>query len=562
MLSISNCIQLEESNCKNCYKCVRYCPVKSIKVVDGHAEIIPNECILCGRCYVNCPQNAKKLRNDVGIARDLIENGKDVYASIAPSYIANYSGINFTIIKDALLKLGFKDVEETAVGATVVKKEYENMIREKSQSIIISSCCHSVNTLIQKRYPDTLKYLAKVISPMQAHGQMIKEKHDGSGVVFIGPCISKKDEVDKYSGYIDCALTFDELGDWMDEKNIEFDYSLADVSNGGRARWFPTKGGIIESMDTQDDFLYFSVDGVEDCINALEDIQSGNIENCFVEMSACDNSCIGGPVMMHDQVFRVSSYLNISKTAGKNDFEIGEVDGDMSKTFDAEYSRRIMPGNAAIEDVLHKIGKFTKEQELNCGSCGYPTCREKAIAVLNGKADLNMCLPYLKDKAESFSDTIISNTPNGIMVLNDKLEIQQINESAKKIMNIKASTDLTGEPVVRVLNPTDYFMVMSGENKRLEPKRKFLAEYQKYVDETIVYDKEYRIIISIMKDITREELSREKKAKQKMNAIGITDKVVEKQMRVAQEIASLLGETTAETKIALTRLKETLNTDE
>lgn len=200
--------------------------------------------------------------------------------------------------------------------------------------------------------------------------------------------------------------------------------------------------------------------------------------------------------------------------------------------------------------------------ELNCGSCGYPTCREKAVAVLNGKADMNMCLPFLKEKAESFSDTIINNTPNGIVVLNDSLEIQQINKSALEIMNIKNANDIMGEPVVRILNPTDYMMAMTDSKNDSEPKRKYLSEYKKYVDETIIYDPEYNIIMSIMKDVTEEEIMREKKAEQSMSAIEITDKVVEKQMRVAQEIASLLGETTAETKIALTKLKETLNKDE
>lgn len=208
------------------------------------------------------------------------------------------------------------------------------------------------------------------------------------------------------------------------------------------------------------------------------------------------------------------------------------------------------------------MGKRTKEQELNCGSCGYPTCREKAVAVLNGKADMNMCLPFLKEKAESFSDTIINNTPNGIVVLNDSLEIQQINKSALEIMNIKNANDIMGEPVVRILNPTDYMMAMTDSKNDSEPKRKYLSEYKKYVDETIIYDPEYNIIMSIMKDVTEEEIMREKKAEQSMSAIEITDKVVEKQMRVAQEIASLLGETTAETKIALTKLKETLNKDE
>lgn len=554
---MANCIQLEKSNCKNCYKCVRYCPMKSIKVVDGHAEIIPNECILCGKCYVNCPQNAKRLRDDTPGVKALFGDGAEVYASVAPSYIANYDGINFSIIKDALLRLGFKDAQETAIGATVVKREYERMIKERKQSVIISSCCHSVNTLIQKRYPEALKYLADVLSPMQAHGKLIKDAHEGAKVVFIGPCISKKDEVDKYPEYIDFALTFDELSDWMAESGVTFDYSIADESVGGRARWFPTRGGIIESMDLDEDFSYFSVDGVSDCMNALEDIQNGNIENCFVEMSACDSSCIGGPIMQHDKVFHVSSCLTIGKTAGKQDFDIIQPSEGLKKTFDIEFIRRNMPGSAAIKEILHRMGKKTKEQELNCGSCGYPTCRDKAIAVLNGKADMTMCLPYLKEKAESFSDTIINNTPNGIIVLNDSLELQQINKAAQKILGISA--DLTGEPVVRILNPTDYMLAMT--NGSSEPKRKYLAEYDKYVDETIIYDPEYHIIMSIMKDVTEEERVREKKDRQSLNAIEITDKVVEKQMRVVQEIASLLGETTAETKIALTKLKETM-TDE
>ena len=559
----SNCIQLQEANCKNCYKCVRYCPMKSIKVVDGHAEIIPAECILCGRCYVNCPQNAKRLRDDTAPAKQLIGEGAEVYASVAPSYIANYKGINMEIMRDALKKLGFKDAGETAVGATVVKREYERLIRERSSSVVISSCCHSVNTLIQKHYPDVLPYLAHVLSPMQAHGQILREEHPGCHVVFIGPCISKKDEVDRYGEYIDCALTFEELNSWMDEAGVEFDYSVKNAEDGGRTRLFPTRGGIIDSMDLDDSFSYFSVDGIENCMNALEDIRDGNIENCFVEMSACNSSCIGGPVMMHDKVFHVSSCLTIGKTAGKKDFPIEQPESPrLKKNFDAEYIRRNMPGSAAVKEILHQMGKNTPEQELNCGSCGYPTCREKAVAVLNGKADMNMCLPFLKEKAESFSDTIINNTPNGIIVLNKELEIQQINKAAQRIMNIKNASDVMGEPVVRILNPTDYMLAMTDVQKSPEPNRKYQSEYKKYVEETIIYDPEYSIIMSIMKDVTDEEVMREKKAEQSLSAAELTDRVVEKQMRVVQEIASLLGETTAETKIALTKLKETLSQDE
>lgn len=204
------------------------------------------------------------------------------------------------------------------------------------------------------------------------------------------------------------------------------------------------------------------------------------------------------------------------------------------------------------------MGKTKPEDELNCGSCGYNTCREKAVAVYFGKASITMCLPYLIQKAESFSDTIIKNTPNGIMVLDEDLNIQQINASARKIMNISRAQDVIGEPVVRILDPLPYMQVLNtGLNIR--NKRVYLSEYDRYVDETVTYDRSSNILISIMRDVTREEQEKEQKEKMSRNTVEIADKVIEKQMRVVQEIASLLGETTAETKIALTKLKESLS---
>jgi uncharacterized Fe-S cluster-containing protein len=213
---------------------------------------------------------------------------------------------------------------------------------------------------------------------------------------------------------------------------------------------------------------------------------------------------------------------------------------------------RQLPTEEEIKAILQKIGKTKPEDELNCGSCGYDTCREKAIAVYFGEADLNMCLPYLKEKAESFSDTIINNTPNGIIVLNELLEVQQINAAACRIMNIRRASDVLGEQVVRIMDPRSFLEAME-EGKNIQGKRVYLSEYKKYVEETVLYDPSYHIIMGIMRDITDEESAHEQKEEISRQTIDITDKVVEKQMRIVQEIASLLGETTAETKIALTR---------
>ena len=231
---------------------------------------------------------------------------------------------------------------------------------------------------------------------------------------------------------------------------------------------------------------------------------------------------------------------------------------EIHKSFDPIELRNTPPGEDEIREILKKMGKTRPEDELNCGSCGYDTCREKAIAIYHGKAEISMCLPYLKEKAESFSDCIVNNTPNGLIVVNDALEVQQINAAARKIMNIRYQSDVLGEQVVRILDPQPFIKVL--ETKRsLRDKRTYLAEYGKYVEQTIVYDTVYQMLVCIMRDVTDEESEREKKESISRQTVEIADKVVDKQMRIVQEIASLLGETAAETKIALTKLKESIS---
>ena len=260
VIVMNNYLQLKKSNCKNCYKCIRNCPVKSIKFSDGQANIVKDECILCGMCFIVCPQNAKQIRNDVDQVKDAIKSGRKVYASIAPSFVANYDGVNIKSMENLLKKLGFEAAEETAIGATIVKREYENMVKENKQDVIISSCCHSVNTLIQKYHPEVLPYLADVLSPMQAHCSKIKAEHPDAYTVFIGPCISKKEEADQYPEIVDCALTFEELSNWIENENLSFETTQEDIIKG-RARLFPTTGGIIRSMLCDDsDYDYVAID--------------------------------------------------------------------------------------------------------------------------------------------------------------------------------------------------------------------------------------------------------------------------------------------------------------
>ena len=556
---MSDCLTLKKSNCKNCYKCSRHCPVKSIRFSGNPAHIIGNECILCGQCFVVCPQNAKEIVNETEKAKVLIQSGDPVYVSLAPSFIANYNGVGIGAMRKALQALGFCDVEETAIGATIVKREYERILAQEERDIVISSCCHSINLLIQKYFPKELEYLADVLSPMQAHCRDIKKRHPEAKTVFIGPCVAKKDEAAYYGDIVDAVLTFEELTEWLKDARITLEFE-PDRCEESRARFFPTTGGILKTM-AQDapGYTYMALDGTENCIAALRDIENGNIHHCFIEMSACIGSCVGGPVMEKYHRSPVKDYLAVAEFAGDKDFAVSQPDViEIKKNFEPIPRRGQMPSDAEIKDILRQMGKTRPEDELNCGSCGYNTCREKAIAIYQGKAEISMCLPYLKDKAESFSDSIVNNTPNGLIVLNENLEVQQINAAARRIMNIRSASDILGDQVVRILDPKIFLDVL--ESKRsVRDCRTYLAEYQKYVEQTVVYDKDYHLLICIMRDVSDEENERAKKETIRQQTVEIADKVVDKQMRIVQDIASLLGETAAETKIALTKLKETIS---
>ena len=552
-----NCLTLKKSNCKNCYKCIRHCPVKSIRFSGNQAHIINNECILCGQCFVVCPQNAKEIVDETEKVKVLLQSGDPVYVSLAPSFVANYPGVGIEAMTRALKKLGFAGVEETAIGATMVKTEYERMLREEARDVIITSCCHSINLLIQKYFPDALEYLADVVSPMQAHCLDLKKRYPNCKTVFIGPCVAKKDEAEYYAGIVDAVLTFEELSKWLKKEEIPLE-KIMDANEYSRTRFFPTTGGVLKTMERLPDFTYMALDGVENCIEALKEVVAGKVHKCVLEMSACVGSCLGGPIMEKYTNARIQEYMAVKAYAGDKDFIVDQPDPlEMKKGFSSIAPEAIVPTEAEINSVLRQMGKFRPEQELNCGSCGYNTCREKAIAICQGKAEISMCLPYLKDKAESFSDTIVENTPNGLIVLNEKLEVQQFNGAARRLMNIRSASDVMGAHVARILDP-EVFVSVLNTRRNILSSRTYLAEYKRYVDFSVMYDFDSRLLIGIMRDVTEEEMAREKKEDISQKTIEVADRVVEKQMRIVQEIASLLGETAAETKIALTKLKESI----
>ena len=551
-------LNLNKNNCTDCYKCIRDCSVKAITFAKDTAEIVHNDCILCGRCYVTCPQKAKQVRNDVHVVKAAIAAGRRVVCSLAPSFIANFRIRSLGVIEAALKKLGFAEVQETAIGAQLVSEEYARIMEEGKLHVLISSCCPSINMLIRKYYPTMLPYLAKVLTPMEAHCKLIKQQQPDAFTVFIGPCIAKKKESDE-SSFVDAALTFDELADWFAAEGIVLPYEHVDpASEGALARLYPATGGVLKATAKVQGYRRIAIDGIDNCRAVFTEIENDEFGKVFIEMSACEGSCVNGPCIRDHAERRLKGAMRVDTFAGSGEtpYQV-ENKPEISATYAFDGGHRMQFGGEAIQDMLYKMGKTSPEKELNCGSCGYPTCRDKAIAILEGKAKIEMCLPFLKEKAESFSDTIIHNTPTAIIVMDEDLVVQQINPSAIKMFKLRSSKDILHQHVEHILNPVDYQMIVNAA-LHTQSRKHYLADYDIYVDETILYDRQYHVIITLIRDVSEQEKLRVQGSELKQQTVEITDKVIEKQMRIVQEIASLLGETTAETQIALTKLKDAM----
>lgn len=556
-------LQFKKINCKNCYKCVRYCPVKAIKIQNHCAQIIEDECILCGNCTIVCPQGAKEDISDIPMLAEKLHAGKTVIASIAPSFAA-YFNLTYLELKDALIKLNFKDAYETAEGAYLVKTEYEKLICDNPENTYISSCCSSVNTYIRKYHPEAIPYLAPVLTPMQAHAKLLKERFPETIVVFIGPCISKKAERLETASEVDFVITFDELKDYFSESGITLLHNeevLIDPKY--LSRMFPVSGGILETLKKEKEHRYIAIDGFDRCAEAINDVCTGNLKNCFIEMSMCQGSCIGGPSFQKSNYSQLTSALRINDTFSvkkqTEDFNI-KTDIILNAAFINQSVVHVTPTEVQITGILHKMGKNAIGDELNCGMCGYSSCREKAIAVYMGKAEINMCLPFMKERAESFSEKIINVTPNAILTVDIDLRVQQINQSACRIFGLSPE-DIVNQPVSRIMDEFDFVNMITTETAQ-STKYNFLVDYKVYVEQTFLYNKSNSIVICIMKDITQERQKKNQLMQVKMQAAAMADDIADKQLRVVHEIAALLGETAAETKIAIHDLKETILLDD
>jgi len=550
-------ITVNRVNCKDCYKCVRFCPVKAIRVVDGHAEVVDTRCLGDGNCLAICPQHAKQARSDIEAVKALLASSRPVMASVAPA-AAGVFGIMLPRLLGALKALGFARVEETARTAEAVARASAAL--SPAHGPVISTACPAIVSLIRKYYPQYAGLLAPVASPMSAHARLLHEEYgEEIAVVFIGPCIAKKGEVTESEG-IDAALTFDELSDWLAEEGVMLpQVPIAEFDNPpvGVARLFPLPNGMLRTADLPSDQLVtevLTVSGLPDVMTLLGELPSLRGVH-LIEALACPGGCLLGPgASQGPPLWQRRAQL----LAQQHHDGHGAAPAALATSYPACPLALPQPTEEEIAAILRRTGKHDPADEHNCGACGYDTCREKAVAVFQGMAEAEMCIPYMRSRAESFANVVLRSTPNGIIVVDNALRVLDANPAFERLFSCRL-TEIIGRAVSHLIDDRAYTRVLRTGKPYINQEATYGALV---VREMVLPVAGEGIVIGVYIDVTEEVAHRQKTQHVKQETLGKARQVIEKQMRVAQEIAGLLGETTAETKVLLTRLIQLYDEEE
>ena len=570
---MQNPIYTEITSCRDCYKCVRSCPVKAIQIKDGHAMIIKDRCIYCGRCVHVCPNSAKKVREDADRVKLAISSGRRVICSLAPSYASEFPGQGRELLT-ALKKLGFSAVSETAIGAALVTQALDIYASEHDGNApFIGTACPAVVELVKKYYPDDVEKLAPVPSPLQTHSAYLRHIYNEDLViVFIGPCIAKKMEADMTPGFPDLALTFNELRAWLDVEGIDRSAIEAEDADfiparAGTSTIYPIEGGQIASSKLWGDRAFGSgalaFSGIDQVMSALQD---GSCGLPFLELLACDGGCVNGPATR-------DSVSMASRKKAATDHTIRRLDEPALFTGDEEFARLLLekgysilhteaPGNEGgfrkkhteddIRRALVDLGKLTKADELNCGGCGYNTCREMAIAYLDGMAEIEMCVTKMRKEAESKVDVLLRTIPTGVVIVDSDLQIADCNKLFLELFG-DMEDGFVDQSILQMVKglPLERFVPFADKFRDqfylTHPGQYRVHFKDKYLRVTFFLVETKRLLGALFEDITTPTIRRETVVKK-------AEDVIQKSLETVQQIASLLGENAAETEIMLNSL--------
>lgn len=562
MPSQSAVVFTNKARCRDCYRCLRACPVKAIRMKDGQAYVVEDRCIACGTCVRECPQGAKTIRVDVEKVRDLLAAGGAVAASVAPSFAASFTSAQRKRLPSALRKLGFTFIAETAVGAFHVARKTAQLAGETSEPTICTACPAVVN-LVQRYMPQLTDSLARVASPMVAHARSLKKRLGaGSRVVFIGPCAAKKLEAQQVANpAVDCVLTFEELKDWLQKEHIdllELEESSFDETPGPDSRYFPLSGGLAKTAQLATDLLddqTMSVHGAHDVMQALETIAI-DPKRMLIDPLFCPQGCINGPAIACETTTfqRRSALLEYVRTRNLGKGEVPAQECDISMRYKPmPIAENIEITEEKIREVLVRTGKSAPQDQLNCGVCGYDNCRQKAIAVILGMAEEEMCMPTMRRLAEQRGDRIIESSPNGIVILNEKLEILSMNPTFRRMF---LCTDaLFGKSIHHLMDPEPFEQLVAGNSRLLRET----VSHESYglicreIYYRLEHDNQY---VGLFTDITDSQTSQKKFDDLRAGAMNQARQLLDHQMNLAQSLTLQLGESTAQCEALARRLME------
>lgn len=563
-------IYTEINDCKDCYKCIRECPTKAIKVSDNRASVIDSLCIYCGHCVAICPTGAKKVRDGISRAKHLLKQNKNVYVSLAPSYIAEYNELGPQLI-NALKKLGFSGVSETAIGAQEVSNQVANYLDARSSGVYISSACPVAVELVRKYYPEHTMAITPYMSPMLTHARMLKKWYgNDSSIVFIGPCIGKKSEADD-SELIDVSLTFKELNDWLKSENINLEKTKASTDIGfipqqaKEGVLYPLDGGMVKTIKqagNKGKCSFMSFTGQKMLRNVLDNIDSlGKDKPLFLELLACETGCLNGPGMSTNKNI-ANKHLSINcqyndrkntTTESKTQSACFNIERDF---FNIETVKVKTYNNEEITEALHSIGKTNVSDELNCSGCGYDTCRDFAQALLSGNAESAMCVSYMRMVAHHKATILLQKIPSGVVIIDDQNKVVEMNASFARLMGNEtelcydANPGMRGADLNKLCNFGNLFETALHTGK--EYFELPITENNKNLQLSIFNIQKHKLVTGIIQSAQQPEFRKDIVEKR-------TREVIKKNMETVQKIAFLLGENASYTDSLLNSILDAQN---